>query len=208
VQGTQHSDAALDRLVLEKLEERIFAPERLEFLLRGLIDRARNKTADDALKAEEPRKKLQATETRVERLYAALADGTVTDTTVFRWSLSQVENEREEIVRSIAALEKRQDVPRHLLTKDNIGRFAAAARERLRGEDAALRKGYVRQFVERIEVDDHEIGIIGPTASLAGGVPGSGHATASGVPSFDKVWWARQDSNLRQHRYERRVLTN
>ena len=21
-------------------------------------------------------------------------------------------------------------------------------------------------------------------------------------------WWARQDSNLRQHRYERRVLTN
>jgi hypothetical protein len=85
---------------------------------------------------------------------------------------------------------------------------AAAARERLRGEDAALRKGYVRQFVERIEVDDHEIRIIGPTANLAGGVPGSGRATASGVPSFDKGWWARQDSNLRQHRYERRVLTN
>src|SRR6185312_12375823 len=52
----------LDGLVLEKLEERIFAPERLELLLRGLIDRARKKTTDDALKAEELRKKLQATE--------------------------------------------------------------------------------------------------------------------------------------------------
>ena len=62
----------LDRLVLEKLEERIFAPERLELLLRGLIDRVRNKTADEATKTEELRKKLQATETRIERLYAAL----------------------------------------------------------------------------------------------------------------------------------------
>ena len=30
----------------------------------------------------------------------------------------------------------------------------------------------------------------------------------SPVPSFGQGWWARQDSNLRQHRYERRVLTN
>jgi site-specific DNA recombinase len=198
----------LDRLVLEQLEERIFAPERLELLLRGLIDQARDKTADEALKAEGLRKKLQATETRIERLYAALADGTVTDTTLFRRSLSQVEIEREEIVRSVAALEKRQDVPRHLLTKENMGRFAAVARERLRAEDATLRRGYVRQFVDRIEVDDHEIRIIGLTTNLTGGVLGSGRVTAPGVPSFDMGWWARQDSNLRQHRYERRVLTS
>ena len=183
----------LDRLVLEKLEERIFAPERLELLLRGLIDRVRNKTADEATKTEELRKKLQATETRIERLYAAL----VTDTALFRRSLSQIETDREEIVRNIAALERRQDVPRHLLTEDNMARFAAAARERLRSEDPTLRKGYVRQFVDRIEVDDHEIRIIGPTANLLGGVLGSGRATASGVPSFGQGWWAQQDSNLR-----------
>ena len=121
----------------------------------------RNKTADEATKAEELRKKLHATETRIERLYAALADSTVTDTALFRRSLSQIETDREEIVRNIAALERRQDVPRHLLTEDNMARVAAAARERLRGEDPTLQKGYVRQFVDRIEVDDHEIRIIG-----------------------------------------------
>ena len=28
------------------------------------------------------------------------------------------------------------------------------------------------------------------------------------APNGVTEWWARQDSNLRQHRYERRVLTN
>ena len=96
----------------------------------------------------------------------------MTDTALFRRSLSQIETDREEIVRNIAALERRQDVPRHLLTEDNMARFAAAARERLRSEDPTLRKGYVRQFVDRIEVDDHEIRIIGPTANLTRGRAG------------------------------------
>jgi hypothetical protein len=69
-----------------------------------------------------------------------------------------------------------------------------AARERLRSEDPTLRKGYVRQFVDRIEVDDHEIRIIGPAANLVGGVLGSGRATASGVPSFGQGWWRGQSA--------------
>ena len=47
----------------------------------------------------------------------------------------------------------------------------------------------------------------GSKASLADGVLHSGSG-AGGVPSFVQEWWARQDSNLRQHRYERRVLTS
>jgi site-specific DNA recombinase len=86
----------LDGIVLESLEERIFAPDRLEALLRGLLDRARNKTAVNASKAKELRKKLREVEGRIERLWAALADGTVGDTDMFRRSLAQVEGEREE----------------------------------------------------------------------------------------------------------------
>ncbi len=180
----------LDRLVLDSLEEQIFAPERLGLLLRGLIERVRDKTAEEAEKAEELRKKLQTIETRILRLYAALADGTVTDTPLFRRSLSQLEQEREEAIRRIAALERRQEIPRHLLTKDNMARFAAAVGERFRADDIRLRKGYVRLFVERIEVDDHEIRITGAKAKLAGGLLSPGHASAPGVPTFDAGWWA------------------
>ena len=169
--------------------------------------RARNKTEVNASKAKDLRKKLREVEGRIERLYAALADGTVGDTDMFRRSLTQVEGEREEALRMIAALEKHREVPRHLLTKSNIARFANVARARLRDENASLRKGYMRHLVSRVEVGEREIRISGPHASLADGVLDSGSG-AAGVPSFVQGWWARQDSNLRQHRYERRVLTS
>ena len=37
---------------------------------------------------------------------------------MFRRSLAQIEGEREEALRMIAALEKHREVPRHLLTKE------------------------------------------------------------------------------------------
>ena len=107
----------------------------------------------------------------------------------------------------IAALERHREVPRHLLTKRNIERFATAARARLRHESASLRKSYMRQLVSRIDVGDREIRVSGPHSGLADGVLDSGSDPAAGVPSFVQGWWARQDSNLRQHRYERRILT-
>jgi len=46
---------------------------------------------------------------------------------------------------------------------ENLAGFAEAAHARLRDDDPALRKSYVRQFVERIEVDDDEVRITDPT---------------------------------------------
>jgi site-specific DNA recombinase len=91
----------------------------------------------------------------------------------------------------IAALEKHRDVPRHLLTKRNIERFAAAARTRLRDENARLRKGYMRQLVSRIEVGDRQIRVSGPESILAEGVLDSGSDPAAGVPSFVQGWWVQ-----------------
>src|SRR6185437_15526341 len=136
------------------------------------------------------------TEGKIERLLNALAGGTVDDTAMFRRSMAQLEAERDEVLRMIAALEKHRDVPRHLLTKRNIARFAEVTRARLRAESASLRKSYMRQLVSRIEVGDRQIRISGPQSGLAEGVLDSGSDPAAGVPSFVSGWWARQDSNL------------
>src|SRR5690606_22663832 len=162
--------------------------------LSALLNRARDKGKDYAAKAKELRKKLQSTEAKIERLYAAVADGTVSDTGLFRQSLERLEGEREEALKLIASPEQRKDVPKHLLSKDRLAKFAAAAAERLRAEDATLRKGYMRQLVERVEVDDREIRIIGSKSVLANGVLDSGSGGAAGVPRFEREWWARQDS--------------
>jgi site-specific DNA recombinase len=96
----------LDDLVTSELEEKIFAPERLEVLLSALVTRATHRTHDDAAKAQQLRKALSGTETKIERLYSALADGTVKDTDLFRKSLSRLEGEREATLPSSEHLTK------------------------------------------------------------------------------------------------------
>ena len=114
------------------------------------------------------------------------------DTDMFRRSLAQVEGDREETLRMVAALEKHREVPRHLLTKSNIARFATAARARLRNENASLRKGYMRHLVSRVEVGDREIKVAAPTPALpmAYWTPATGRRSAS----FVQGWWAFLDT--------------
>jgi hypothetical protein len=66
--------------------------------------------------------------------------------------------------------------------------------ERLHGEDATLRKGYVRHFIDRVEVGDGEIKIAGPEAALAEGILASA-ANGGGVPRFVREWWTNQDKS-------------
>ncbi len=81
----------LDSLVIDNLEARILAPERLEAAARPACSTARvTGQRENAAKAKELRKKLRGTEGRMERLYAALAEGTVSDTDMFRRSMAQV----------------------------------------------------------------------------------------------------------------------
>lgn len=197
----------LDGLVLGQIEKKILAPERLETLLSALIGRAKSRGRDDAARAQQLRKALSGTKARIERLYGALAEGTVKDTDLFRKSLARLDAERDETLRLIGSLNEQRAVPKQLLSRKNIAAFAAAARERLHAQDPRLRKGYVRQLIERIDVDDAVVTVRGPKAALASGLAGPVAPGAAGVPGFVPEWWARQDSNLRQRRYERRVLT-
>lgn len=181
----------LDTLVLGEVEQKILAPERLEILLSALIARAKTRGHDDAAKAQQLRKALAVTEGKIERLYGALAEGTVKDTDLFRKSLARVEAEREEALRLIGSLEQQRAVPKQLVSRKNIERFALAARERLHAEDARMRKGYVRQIVERIEVADDTITVRGSKAALASGLLPPAEEGAGEVPRFVPEWWAR-----------------
>ena len=186
----------LDDLVVSQLEQKIFAPERLETLLAALIARSRDRNRDHAQKAQQLRKALAVTEAKIERLYGALAEGTVNDTDLFRKSLERVEAERDETLRLIAGLEQQRALPRQLLSKASLARFAAAARKQLRADDPTLRKGYVRQFLERIDVDDAEIRLRGSKSALASGILPPANGGTGTVPSFVPEWWAHKDSNL------------
>lgn len=77
----------------------------------------------------------------------------------------RLEAKRDEALRLIASLERQRAVPKQLVRRKNIARFALAARERLHVEDALSRKGYVHRIVERIEVADDTITLRGAKAA-------------------------------------------
>ena len=95
-----------------------------------------------------------------------------------------------------ASLGRRRDIPTDLLSEPNLERFAAVFRDRLRDANKKLGKRYVRQFVERVEVGDHEIRINGSKAALANALLETNKPGTEGVPGFVRGWWAHKDSNL------------
>jgi site-specific DNA recombinase len=64
----------------------------------------------------------------------------------------------------------------------------------LRHGDPAFRKAYLRLFVDRIEVDDAEVRIMGSKAALVKAV-GSDDPPEGLVPSFMGEWRPHRDSN-------------
>ena len=66
----------------------------------------------------------------------------------------------------------------------------------LRSGPKPFRKKYVRLLVDEVKVDTGSIRIGGSTATFAAAAH-SGKAAAGRVPSFEREWRARKDSNLR-----------
>jgi hypothetical protein len=165
-------------------------------LLGRLLARRQDRRRDHAVQASELRKQRRETEKKIERLYTALAEGTVSDTDLFRDTLSNYERDLDELKRRETALDHRREIAHDLLTPRNLARFSKAVRERLHNSDSAFRKSYMRQFVDRVEVDDEEVRIFGPEAALLQGLATGPSPSACPVPGFDTKWWAHKDSNL------------
>jgi len=186
----------LDGIVLDQLESRIFVPERLEAILTELIDRHRQSETDGRARARDLNRLEREITAKLDRLYDALSDGTVQKTDTFQSKVALLEKQREEIIRLKSQTARQSALPAKVLAKKNLERFARAVRASLRDEDPTFRRAYVRQFVDRVEVSEHEIRISGSKAALAGAIAAQEKGNSDGVPSFVREWWAIQGSNL------------
>jgi site-specific DNA recombinase len=199
---------ALDDLVIGELETKLFQRDRFGPLMEELIRRNADRTRTTKEEAKQLQKELRTAEEKLQRLYNAIADGTLARTDSLKITASRLEQRRDELLRLISSTERKRQLPAQLLTPKNLDRFTAAMRQAIRSPENGFRKAYVRKFVERIEVDDEEVRIYGSHEALARTLAERPTGGGAAVHGFVPEWWARQDSNLRQHRYERRVLTS
>ena len=193
----------LDALVLGEIEKRVFEPARMKEILARLIERSRHRQRTAGTELRDLRRQERETSDKLARLYDALSAGTVPDATGFRRAVSKLESDQDGLVRQIGRHERRATLPKDILSPRNIELFSAAVRKQFQSPDSRLRKAYVRQYVERVEVADGEIRISGPEAALVAGIATMAQGgkdlsgPAAGVPGLMRDWWAQQDSNLR-----------
>ena len=185
----------LDRLVTGHLADHLLDPERLAHTLASLAGRLTDKQgAVDRRIAALAREAEDASE-RLRRLYRLVEEGLAPLDAILKERIASLKATQDA---ALAALERAQSGTR---ATERIGplapdRFARLMRERITAGEIPLRKAYIRSIVDRIEVDDAVVRIMGQKDILEQAVR-SGGASSPAVHSSVPNWWAMKDSNLR-----------
>lgn len=185
----------LDRLVCEKLADRLLTPERVTELIAGLLTRQALRNEDHAHRLTSLKTKLREAEERLSRLYAAIETGVAdpSDPTL-KDRLAAIKAERD--IAQIAFVRAGAELrPASRITPDKIAAFAAVMRKNILEGETPFRRAYIRSIIDEVQVDDEQIRIVGRKTVLERLVTAEA-ATPSGVPSFVREWRARKDSNL------------
>ena len=186
----------LDTLVTEHLAERLLQPERLTTMLTALAGRRadRQVALDNRIAALADEAELA--DDKLRRLYELVEKGLAQLDDVLKHRIEALQASREI---ALAALDRARSAsrPTHDIMPAAVDRFARAMREKLSSGEIPFRKAYIRSIVDRIEVDDSCIRIMGRKDVLEQAVLAEGGTAAPVVHSFVPKWRTRQGSNLR-----------
>ncbi len=186
--------AQFDALVIGALADQLLTPDRLTTLLREAHRHRKAVTSGTAGRQATLQKQLRESDKRLQRLYTALAEGTVSDTASFRRTVSAVETEREEISRHLSLLDRDTPPLRQALSNQQATTIATTLKRRLLDAPPALQRRYVRGLVSEIVVDRDTATISGPPAAIAAAITAPDNMGE--VRTSVREWRTRQDSNL------------
>ncbi|MEZ5921957.1 MAG: zinc ribbon domain-containing protein [Parvularculaceae bacterium] len=190
--GVAIPEAKLDQLTLDALASRLLTPERTQAIVAA-VARKRDTNRDQSTYAlNQLRGQLAQANKRIRNLLDALADGTVTETDLFKEKMQEAEAERSDTLRLIEAQELQAKEALKPITIDQAKIAAKELTRLLTDAPAELKKRYIRAFVSEILVGKSEIVISGPKDALADAISAGGvahvAANAGSVRSFIPEW--------------------
>ena len=186
----------LDEMVIQAMEEQVFAPERLTAILEAMIDRT-DETRQQ-LEAEIERQRIAVTEaqSRLERLYDAIEAGVAElHDSRFKDRIDLAKLQIREGNANLDILRQRRSVKAQL-SPAMVRRFSSGIRRRLRDADPSFRRTWLHLFVSKVMIGKDRIRICGPKDQLLKAVSKDEDSARNMVPTFAREWRTRQDSNL------------
>jgi site-specific DNA recombinase len=184
----------LDGLVTRHVVDRLLDPERLGIMLSSLASRraAKAATVDERIAILE--KEVFDTDERLRRLYKLVEDGVTEQDDILKDRLTALKADRDRAHAAVARA-RAGSRPAVDISPILIERFGQTMRDKLTTGETPFRKAYLGAIVDRIEVDDHQVRIVGRKDVLEAAVAANG-GPMPGVRSFVRKWRARKDSNL------------
>ena len=185
----------LDNLVVDHLSRQLFTTERLTEILAAAFARRAEKAMEVDGRVTALQRDVVDAADKLKRLYRMVEDGVAELDDILRDRISSLKLDRE---RAQAALDciQAQATPATEVPPEMIERFGQEMRENIANGEIPFRKAYLRSVIDRIEVDDHVVRVIGDTATLEQVMAGKSVPT-SGVRSLVRKWRAPRDSNSR-----------
>lgn len=191
----------LDTLVAGHIEHRLLAPERLEEVLASVLDRRKKRSERRREHIVELNKRGAEADLRLKRLYDAIETGVADlgDPGLKERvaGLKAIRDQSQaDAMRAQAMLDSAAQQP---VTTAVLHKFAATARKRIPIEGGGYRRDHLRALAQRVEVADHEVGIMGSKNDLLRTLAAiSGVKSATGGVRSSVLDWRREwDSNPR-----------
>jgi len=182
----------LDRIVLEAVEERVLAPDRLPELLSAFLE----KSDESDQRRREELGLIKAARTNSEgalnRLYELVEQGLASPSDRdFAERLTHHRQRIAALTADITSLERQLASSQRRITPEVIGKFGSLLRDDLRGHNPALRQAYVRMLIDQVAVEADQVYIRGSRKALERAVIATAASTPGMVPSFAREWRAR-----------------
>jgi site-specific DNA recombinase len=173
----------LDAIVIEHIENRLLAPDRVVELLNGVLERRTKQAEDYRESIARLRRQAADADAKLTRLYDAIENGLAdAGDENLKGRLKELRTVRDAARSDADRAEARAGDRSSEITEDAIRRFAGEAKRRMRTADGGYRRHHLQALAQRIEVGDATIRITGTKSKLlrvlAGGEAGPPHLGA------------------------------
>ena len=188
----------LNELVMDKLADQVFAPERLQVMMTELRKHIHSSKNGQQTRINELNRQIKQIEKKQENMWQAIENGMPSDDTFHRRA-QQFKAAREALFIELAGVRRDTSVPAvEYLKASQIDVFGKVLRQKLLAKDSPLAKSYLNILVDEIVIVDKTATIKGSYAALADTMQKIKKGNLNNqVPSFMPDWCARSDSNAR-----------
>ena len=183
----------LDTIVVDQLVDRLLDPPRITAMLSSLGSElaAKEKAVNTRIVALE-REAHEAGE-KLRRLYQAIEDGVAEMDDILKDRITALKLDRDRVQEALACARVGAR-PSVEVSPMVVEQFGATMRENLTTGEIPFRKAYLDSLIDRVEVDDHAVRIVGRKDVLKQAVL-SKSGPIPGVRSFVRKWRSLGESN-------------